>query len=301
MSILKLIRFPNLIMIAMGQSLLRYTVVTPILNVEQKITIITHFDFFLIVLSTLLIAAGGYIINDIEDRMADSINKPDRLIIGNKISLNAAYTIYYVSTIAGILIGMYLQFYNQLEYIGYINLISAGLLYFYSTTYKGILLLGNIIVSLLIAMSLALIVLTEPLALSDATILTITSGYLLFAFLVNFVREIIKDLEDAEGDKVADFKTLPVVAGINAGKTAAIVLILVIISLLFFIQAISEQWKSLIPFLYMLIIVQIPLFLLLYKIYSAKTRKDFTKASLLGKCIMIGGIFSMLVFYIAFR
>ena len=183
MTILKLIRFPNLLMIAIAQCLIRYTLVIPLLNISQKYILVTNFDFILIALSTLLIAAGGYIVNDIEDRIADSINKPEKVIVGEKIAVGSGYKLYYIFTTIGIAIGFYLQFYRPLQYIGYINLISAGLLYFYSVSYKGIMLLGNIIISILTAMSLALIVLTEPLALSDPTVLSVSAGYFVFACL----------------------------------------------------------------------------------------------------------------------
>ncbi len=288
-------------MIAVAQCLFRYTLVIPILNFSGKFILLTHVDFALLVVSTLFIAAGGYIVNDIEDREADRINKPDKVMVGEKISVNNAYKFYYLFTGIGIATGFYLQFYRPIEYIGYINLISSGLLYFYSTTYKGIILLGNIIISLLTALSIALVVLTEPLALSDTTVISITAGYVVFSFLVSFAREVIKDLEDMDGDAVADFKTLPVVMGTFAGKVTAIIIVSIVLLLIIYIQIISEQWKSLIPFLYVLLLIQIPLVWLLNLIARAKSKNDFYKTSLLAKVTMINGIFSMLVFYLAFR
>ena len=202
MNLLRLIRFPNLIMLAVVQILLRYTLVIPLLVFSQKYILVTTFDFILMVLSTLLVEAGGYVINDIEDQVADSINKPKKVIVGEKITVNAAYKLYYVLTLLGVALGFYLQFYRPLQYIGYTQLLSAGLLYFYTITYKGVMLLGNFIISVLTASSIVLIVITEPLALSDPTILTISVGYFVFAFLMNFIREIIKDIEDMDGDAV---------------------------------------------------------------------------------------------------
>ena len=301
MKILKLVRFPNLLMIAIAQCLIRYTLVVPLLSISQKYVLVTHFDFFFIVLSTVLIAAGGYIINDIEDRKADSINKPEKVIVGEKISVSTAYKLYYALTIISIAIGFYLQYIRPLQYIGYINMIAAGLLYFYSVTYKGIMLLGNFIVSILTSLSIALIVITEPLALSDPTILSLSAGYFVFAFLLSFVREIIKDIEDVEGDTSVDCKTLPVVMGTFTSKITAGIVTLVTLLLIVYIQIISEQWKSTLPFLYVLVMIQIPLALLLLLMVRAKAKKQFYQASFLTKSIMISGIFSMLVFYLAFR
>ncbi len=301
MTILKLIRLPNLIIIAIAQLLLRYTVVVPLLNVSGKIILLTHFDFILIVVSTLFLAIGGYVINDIEDRKTDNINKPQKVIVGSLISVNMAYRLYYAFTIIGLIIGCYLQFFNQINYIGYIQIVTAGLLYFYSTTYKGIMVLGNLIISLLTSMSLAIVIVTEPLAITDATTIIIGTGYFVFAFLLSFTREIIKDMEDMEGDIIGNYKTLPVVVGSNWSKALAIISVLLTLLLLVYIQFVSRQWNSLIPFLYVVISIQIPLVLLIYKIGKATIKRDFSRASLLAKGIMFCGILSMLIFYLTFK
>lgn len=301
MNLLRLIRFPNLIMLAVVQILLRYTLVIPLLVFSQKYILVTTFDFILMVLSTLLVAAGGYVINDIEDQVADSINKPEKVIVGEKISVSAAYKIYYALTLLGVALGFYLQFYRPLQYIGYTQLLSAGLLYFYTITYKGVMLLGNFIISILTASSIVLIIITEPLALSDPTILTISVGYFVFAFLMNFIREIIKDIEDMDGDAVAGFKTLPVVMGIGRSKLTAIIFSVITLLLLTYVQVIAQQWQSLIPFLYVVLLIQIPLLLLLFLLVKAKEKKNFRTLSLLAKVIMASGIFSMLVFSLSYK
>ena len=104
-----------------------------------------------------------------------------------------------------------------------------------------------------------------------------------------------------DGDAVADFKTLPVVMGMLTGKVTAIIITLVTLFLIIYIQFISEQWKTIIPFLYVLLLIQIPLLLLLLLLVRAKAKKNFYRASLLAKGVMISGIFSMLVFFLAFR
>jgi 4-hydroxybenzoate polyprenyltransferase len=128
---------------------MRYALVAPILDYQEKGLIVSHLDFALLVLSCVFIAAGGYIINDIEDVKIDSINKESRVLINAKINADSANNLYMVLSFLGVAIGFYLTFVKEIKLIGMINLITAGLLYFYSTSYKCIPVLGNIISSAL--------------------------------------------------------------------------------------------------------------------------------------------------------
>jgi 4-hydroxybenzoate polyprenyltransferase len=300
MRYLRLIRFPNLLMIILMQVLLRYTLAGPILMMEGKGLLLTNLEFALLVLSCVFIAAGGYIINDIEDVRIDSINKPDKVLIGQKISEDAAYNLYMGLTFCGILAGFYLTFVKEYNYIGYISLLSAGLLYFYATTYKCIPLLGNFIVAILTSVSIWIVILPEPFAKDSAPIVYLVFGYMLFAFLITMVREIVKDMEDLEGDQACDCKTLPVSTGIRISKGIALTFTLTLILSLAWIQWTSRQWETPLPFYYLVIFVQIPLLVLAGQIFAAKESKAFRKASFTSKLIMFTGLISMFVFYFSF-
>jgi 4-hydroxybenzoate polyprenyltransferase len=297
LSFLRLIRLPNLIILALGMYMLRLMVVEPLLILSHEAPTISEFNFFLIVISTVLIAAGGYIVNDIEDVESDSINNPDKLVIDKTISTDTAWNIYFVLSFIGICIGFYLTFSQMVKYIAYIDIVAAGMLYFYSTTYKKMILIGNLLISALTALSIAVVYLTEPMAPTIEPIKQLASGYVLFAFIISLAREIIKDMEDEKGDAATGCKTLPVVAGNKIAKIFVFSLVLLLLTSIILIQIASKQWDARISFIYVLLFIEIPLLLLLASISVAANKSDISRCSILAKGIMLTGILSMPVFY----
>lgn len=297
MNYLKLVRWPNLLMIFLFQYLMRYTLVAPILDYQEKGLIVSHFDFALLVLSCVLIAAGGYIVNDIEDVKIDSINKENRVLINTKINVDSANNLYIILSFLGVAIGFYLTFIKEIRLIGMINLITAGLLYFYSTSYKCVPVLGNVVIAFLTALLPLLVILPEPAAMADPAVLSFAGGYIIFAFLMTLIRELIKDLEDKQGDAACGCNTLPVATGNFISKTIAFILTLLVVVLLLFIQIATKQWESLIPFLFVSLFIVLPLIFLCILIIKSNIKDEFKKASMLTKFVMFTGILSMLVFY----
>jgi 4-hydroxybenzoate polyprenyltransferase len=229
LSFLRLIRYINLLYIAFTQYLIQYTIIRPILAQAGVAPTLDHLHFFLLVLSTILIAAAGYVINDYFDVMIDSINKPRRIVIDRTIKRRTAMLLHQFMTGAGVLIGFYVAWKAGNLKLGLIHPIVAGLLWFYSTGYKRQLLIGNIVVSFLTAMVVMIVALYEHhlFAPSDAgvnaaaySIFIIIFFYFLFAFLISLVRELVKDLEDVEGDRQYGCRTLPIVAGVQNTKLA---------------------------------------------------------------------------------
>lgn len=294
---LRLVRWPNLFMIFLFQYLMRYALVAPILDYQEKGLILSHIDFALLVMACVFIAAGGYIINDIEDVRIDSINKGNRVIVNAKINVDAANNLYMILSFIGLAIGFYLTFIKEIKLIGMINLITAGLLYFYSTSYKCIPILGNLIIAFLTALLPLLVIIPEPAAMSDQAVLSFAGGYIIFAFLMTLIRELLKDLEDKKGDAECGCKTLPVAVGSFPVKIITILLTIIVIGLLLFIQIATKQWESLIPFLYVSIFIVLPLMYLCLLIIKSNLKEQYKKASMLTKFIMFTGILSMLIFY----
>lgn len=298
--ILRLIRLPNLLLLATMQFLLRYAVAIPITEAEGKPHLLNNIEYALLVLSVLCIAAGGYIINDIEDYEIDQINKPGKVVVGKEINKNTAFNLYLVFTLAGIGIGLFLRYALHIQYIAMSNAVCAGLLYFYATGYKCIPVLGNVIIAGLTGFAVWLSILPEPLMMSDAAVLSLTSGYILFAFIMTLIRELIKDIEDVKGDQECGCKTLPVATGITLSKWIAFILTVIVLLLLTLIQMITHQWESPLAFYYLIITVSVPLVALAFYILKAKDAKDWHRASTFSKIIMLTGVLSMAVFYFTF-
>lgn len=295
--IMQLIRWQNLVIIVLAMYLVRLMLVEPLLIMSYEAPSISSINFFLMVFSTLLIAAGGYIFNDIEDIKIDAINERKNIIGSGAISKDYAYNLYLALSFIGICIGFYLTFMAGIRYIAYVNLVSSGLLYFYSATYKKQFLIGNIIISFLTALCLAIVYLTEPSAQAIDALKSLITGYVIFSFMISMAREIIKDMEDIIGDSASECKTLPVVAGIRFSKIVASLFIITVLLLIIIIQITSRQWESLLPFLYVSIAIEIPLVILIVSLIISNSKLDYRRCSTIAKLIMVTGILSLPVFF----
>lgn len=309
---LKIIRVPNLLIIILTQYLLRICIIGTFYRLADVKTAFGHFDFALLVLATLLIAAGGYVINDYFDVKVDKINKPEKVVIGQSLSPKSALLFYWILTSVGVILGFYIAFRVKYLMLGFIFIAIAMMLWFYSSQYKKTVFWGNLVISLLSAMVVLIVWLieffamrTNPLDFTEALkqlklISIIVAAYAIFAFLVTLVREMVKDIEDVEGDKTDNFKTIPLVFGIKTSKRIAFgITILVIISLAFG-QFIIYRMGLFFVFWYLLIAVQTILIFMAYSILKAQTKEDFHFLSNAAKLIMVAGILSMQLFYISY-
>ena len=299
MKYLKLIRYQNLLMLAFMQLLFRYSFLK-----QQDIPLaLTDWQYGLLILSTVLLAAAGYVINNIFDIASDTINKPNDVVIGKGISETRAYNIYFGLNITGVAIGFYLS--NVIMRPGFatIFILIASLLYFYSTTLKQIMLLGNFVVALLLALSVIIIGVFDLFPATNvenkaqmASLFSILIDYALFAFMINFIREIVKDIEDVNGDYNQGMNTLPIAIGISrAAKIALGFAIIPFILSLLYINKYFVKNDLLIVTLYAFAFVLAPLLYFIVKIFGAKTSKEFHHLSTVLKLILLFGILSILV------
>lgn len=271
---------------------------------QQNIPLaLSDWQYGLLVLSTVLIAAAGYVINNIFDVETDKINKPNDVIIGRGISETNGYNIYIALNITGVAIGFYLSNVIQRPGFATIFILIASLLYFYSTTLKQIMILGNLVVAFLLAMSVVIIGVFDifPAIIAEnkaqmASLFSILTDYALFAFMINFIREIVKDIEDVDGDYNQGINTLPIAIGIS--RTAKIVFAISIIPfvlLLLYIKNYFVENGLFIATLYSFILVLAPLLYFIIKIFTAKTKNDFHHLSTVLKLILLFGILSIVV------
>jgi 4-hydroxybenzoate polyprenyltransferase len=285
-----------------SQALVRYCLIIPAYQTAYNNTEIfpahlTKIDFLLLAFSTLLIAAAGNIINDVFDVRSDEINKPGKNIIGKKVSAENGKRLFFSFSAAGILIGFYLAFKIEKPVMGFINVFAAGSLWMYSSYYKKRMLIGNIIISLLSALALLIVGLYEPEFYPNITYLLIYSG---FAFSVTIIREIIKDMEDIDGDERTQCKTLPVVAGIRWSKAVTLFLITLTSVALIYIFVVFFYTNRVISFWNLIAMFIIPFTALAYLVITADEKKDFHFASTFTKIIMVLGVFSLFPFYYFF-
>jgi 4-hydroxybenzoate polyprenyltransferase len=269
-SLLKLTRFGNLIIIALTQYFTAgFLIAMHTLN---------DFKLFLLAISTMSIAAGGYIINDYYDVKIDYINKPDRVVIGKNITRRYAILFHVLLSTLGIALGTYLSW-----GIGVVNAVSVFLLWLYSNNLKRLPFIGNVTVAFLTGLS---VIVVDLFYRTDNSLVII---YALFAFFITLVREVIKDMEDLKGDNSFGCKTLPIIWGIRKTK---ILLYIIVVAFAGIVVILNQLYRAL-PFKYHLIFLFVPLLWLLYRLIRADMKKDFTRLSIFCKVIMMLGILSM--------
>jgi 4-hydroxybenzoate polyprenyltransferase len=276
---LQLIRWKNLIIISLTQSFVYF-----FLREEPCSFASTEAGTLLmLIFSTFLLAAAGYLINDYSDVKIDVVNKPEKVIVSRYISPRLVLSLHLVFNIIGIGIGFYLNL-----KLGAINLAVAYLLWRYSASYKYKLLIGNIVVSLLLALSLLVVYFPFRDILFQWLLF-----YSCFAFLTGLAREIIKDVEDMEGDAQYNCRTVPIVYGFFKTKMILTYLVLCMVFLLIFVISYFIYWKDLYFPLYLGFLVLLPLLNVLRLLKKADAKKDFSSLSLQMKLIMVAGILSM--------
>lgn len=304
----KLIRIENLLIIAITQICMKYLVFAP-LNEYSKFTPAL---FIISLLSTILIAAAGYIINDYFDVKTDKINHPETVVIDVTIKRRWAMILHIVFNAIGLILGFYLALKCHSLKLLTFQILSILLLWFYSTHFKKQLLVGNIVVSLLTATIPLMPMIYDYYLIGEIepitslffgsfikTLVIIILGYSAFAFLTSFAREVIKDMEDYKGDIQTGGKTMPIVWGIITSKVVTFFLIVITIGLLLLASFKFYKEQQYIAVYYILGAVVLPLTLLIIQTTRAKTSKDFKVASLLLKFVMLFGIaFTFIIKYL---
>lgn len=274
-SLVKISRPVNLIILAFAQMMTAVFLVET--NAYGQATW-QSYNLYLLMLATSMIAAAGYMINDYYDVKIDYINKPDEVIIGRTMKRRVALFYHSILNFFAIGIGWLLAPRMALAIF-----IAAFLLWFYSNQLKRLPFIGNFTVALLTAASIWLI----GFYYQKSELLVLT--YALFAFFLNLIREIIKDIEDRDGDRKHGCKTLPIILGFRNTKK-----IIFVIAFVFVCSIMVVTFKINNPNLYVYFGGLSILFMFfMYKIYIADRKQHFTQLSIYNKALMLAGIASM--------
>ena len=307
MALLRLFRIGNLAMVALTQCLVRFALLIPIIGLAEFHSAFALPTFLGLVLSTVLISAGGYVINDYFDVRMDAINKPEKMVVGRLLKRRDAMFLHLLLTGLGVAIAaLVAQSAGHVSLAG-IQVLAALLLYGYSQWFKRQLLAGNLIIALLTAMAIltvpvydfvTLAVLHQRYRDASVTLWNVIFFYAAFAFVTTLIREIIKDAQDIAGDIDSGCTTLPITIGIPKTRWVIIALMALVMAGIAFVQWIFfatvelPEWYSLIY----LSILQLLCGYAILETYSAGTTSDFRRLSGLLKLIMILGILYLPVF-----
>jgi len=316
---LKLIRWQNLLIVVITQFLIRYALVNTlagnmliqeVLPPGAQASFVLQFpfiDFLALVFATVCITAGGYVINDYFDIRTDLVNKGE-VIVGTKIPRRRAMMWHNILSAIGVVAGFWVSYRIGYFWLGIVFLIVSGLLYFYSVTYKKQFLLGNIIVALLTSFVPLMVIVFELPALYNNYGLELISlyslkiifywvaGFAVFAFLTTLAREIVKDMEDFEGDRAYGSRSLPVVAGIRLSK--ALVSAIIVVTILLMIIMWALYIKDIISLLYIIIATVIPLLFSIIALIRGNTSRQFDMVSKIIKGVMLTGVLYTIVFWL---
>lgn len=293
----RLIRIKNLFIIAISQYLIRYALIIPITESNS----LNDLQFFYLVLSTVFIAAAGYIINDYFDTQVDRLNKR-KVIIDNTIKRREAILWHFVLSGIGVFLGFFLGWRVGIFNLGFINLFCSSALWFYSTHFKRAYLSGNLLISLLAALVILIVPLYEiipkPMANSENAFYIIC-GYAIFAFFTTFIREIVKDFEDTDGDRKMGYTTFAIVSEKSAKNSIRFISALLIL-IIGGVTAIQITYEAYIAAVYVTLAVEIPFLYFFIKLFKLNDKGGYHHLSQMIKLIMLTGTLSMLVFTLLF-
>lgn len=306
---LKLIRIANLLIIGLSLYLFYYLILVPVHadKLQTSLVPFTNFEFALFTLSVMLIAAAGNVINDYYDFELDREYKPTRPLAQGLFTLDTAMYIHAALAFAGIGIGFYLGWNNSNYKLVYIYIICVILLYVYSAYLKKLPLLGNLVVSALTAFVFVLLLLFEANFLNTIHFENAVFAFSIltwqiyfyggFAFLTNLLREIVKDIEDQEGDAAYNINTLAVSYGENIAKGAAILVALILIAAIGYFVYTFYISGARYHMAYLTGAVLLPALGTVVLLAKAKQKQDYAKVSMLIKVAMLLGILSIPAFY----
>ncbi|MBL7949739.1 MAG: geranylgeranylglycerol-phosphate geranylgeranyltransferase [Bacteroidia bacterium] len=299
---LRLFRPLNLLLIALTQFLVRYCLILPAFQTEKNVTgeFPAHLDkwtFCLLVFSTVLIAAGGNVINDVYDRYIDEKNRPGTNPIGSRISPELARKLFMTLSVFGCLTGFLVALRIGRPGLGLIQVFCAYSLYMYASQYKRKFIIGNILIAFLSALVPLTVALYEPEFYRNIIYVLV---YALFAFLISLVREILKDAEDLEGDRQGGCDSIPVRYGLPTTRIIATGLILVTGGVIAYLLYHFFNDNTVVSLFKLEGIFLIPLAGLLYLVLTAKEKSDFHYTSVFAKAYLAIGILSMIPFYFYF-
>lgn len=303
--IMRLVRWSNLLFLAALVWVMEKWVATPILVKAAFGEQLPGYLLLLIILATVLIAAGGYVINDYFDVKIDRINRPDEVIVTRSISKPAAMRLSMILSGIGIACGITVAVVLKSLTIGILFVLIPGLLWFYSSSYKRLFMIGNLIIALLAGVTPIVVAMTNVavLQLRYETILPYTTlvhdiyawlgGFALFAFLLTWIREIIKDMQDQMGDRELECHSMPVVWGEKWTKVFVTGLIVITLAI------IGHLWWHILPFptawtnlstRYIALGIVTPLLCSVWLLWSAKIPSDYKVCQQVVKFTMLIGM-----------
>ncbi len=298
MNYLRLIRYQNLLLLILMQALIRYGFFIPL---GADLTL-NNFLFILLMTATVCIAAAGNIINNICNFKFDSINLPKKIVNFNKVTEKNANHLFIIFNSIGVGLGFYISHQIGKPEFSSFFIIASALLYLYATFIKSILIIGNVIISALIAFSIIIVGLFDLVPAitilnqqNQSFIFGILLNYAFFIFYMNLIREIIKDIKDIDAHKNGNLCTLPIVLGRKRVSFIAFLMsVLAMFGSVYYTYI--HLYNFTIAIVFSLVFVLAPLLFFSIKIWDASNKNDYIFLSKLLKIMMLLDMCSILLY-----
>lgn len=292
----RLIRLPNLIVVAITQWMVAIPIIAWAAAENNLTTALNHNQLLLLILSTLSIVVAGYCVNDVLDYPIDIVNHPKKVVVIRRIRLRTVYWLIAFFGIFGFICALILAF--QRDEIDFLWLYPFFILLLggYPKFFKTRPFAGNLLISASCAGVAALVWLAERStwhsmpaeAQNEIGFLLII--FMIYAFLATWIREIVKDMEDYQGDMLGGRKTFPITYGVKQAKTfihfLAIILTVVLVVNAFYWGNLSSR----LPVIALSVLLGLAIVFMQWKLISAKTPGAYHKVSSLWKYFMLGGL-----------
>lgn len=312
---LKLIRWKNILVIMITMIAMRQFVMVPVFANYGIKLMFSDLGFYMLMLATVLIAAGGYVINDYFDMKIDLVNKSGRTVVGVQMPKRKAIAIHIWLNVFGLIAGIVVavlahRFWYFLIFFGVFVL-----LWVYSRYLKQTTLWGNILIAILSGLVPFLVGITEYFAVTDSISywdlchiravkmsMQVIIFFSVFAFLYTLMREIIKDCEDEEGDRENGVRSLPVVIGTRSTDYIILALSLVsvvVVEFLWYAYLSKTRFfvGELLPLAYLDCLVALPTLVAgAVALLAKSSKRKYSFLSGFVKVIMVLGIVFSIVF-----
>lgn len=302
---LRLLRVGNLLFVVILLWAMEKWVATPLLQLAQFGEQMPWWILMLLIVATVCIAAGGYVINDYFDVKIDRINRPDDMVVTRHITRDGAMRLFQILTAIGVVAGLVTAWWAKSWTLMMIFVVIPGLLWFYSASYKRQLLVGNVVVAFMSALVPLLVAIAnadylrhlygENLAYTPIAghLYVWLGGFGLFAFLITLVREIVKDMQDIQGDQEMECRTMPIVWGVQATKIIATVVLLLTAALIAYIGfsalPFANDWHTL-SARFVVFGVIVPMLGGLALLWAGKTPVEYYRVQMILKFVMFMGV-----------
>ena len=309
---LQLLRIGNLAFLAILLYVMEKWVAFPLLHQQKFPELMPWWVLTLLIISVVCIAAGGYVINDYFDVKIDRINRPDDLVVTRVVSRDVAMRLFQVLTAVGIVAGLAVAWWARSWNLLFIYVVIPGLLWFYSSSYKRMLLVGNLIVAFISALVPLLIAMVnadhlrflyhESLAYTPIVgqLYVWLGGFALFCMLLTLSREVVKDMEDIEGDRELECRTMPIVWGEKVSKIVVTIVLLATIALIaylaWFVLPFPMEWDTFTG-RFIIFGLMVPMLCVLVLLWSARSKRELhTVQQVLKFAMFLGTMFSYVIY-----